>query len=283
MTDSLARRIKYSPLSRVATLPMRARMSLLPALRHTAHVAAWTLRSREWADVPYNYQPIGVQSMAATLALITGVPRARIAAFADELLADPVYVQRHRERVLNTRLRHISDPELRYSRGLYYYMLVRAAKTRLAFEAGTDKGYSSFAICRALARNAAEDGVQGHLVTVDIKDDRGDMLDGGEGGLVTRLVGDSIAILRGFDRPIDFFMHDTMNEPQHTRDQLAALQPRLAPRALVHTAWFNETYVEFCDRAGLTFLEVVDNPADTWYPGDRYGLAWRPEAWRATR
>jgi len=169
--------------------------------------------------------------------------------------------------------RYINDPELHLGKSLFYYMLVRASKAKLVFEAGTDRGFSAFAICRALQRNASE-GIPGHLVTVDNQTDRGDMLEGDEDGSVTRMIGDSVEIVRAFDRPLDIFIHDTISEPAHMRAQLEALVPHLAPGAIVYSSWFTETFVDFCDRFGLTYLEVADKPLNHWYRGSRYGLAW---------
>lgn len=112
-------------------------------------------------------------------------------------------------------------------------------------------------------------------MTVDLASDRGDMLDGDEQGLVTRLTGDSVARLAAFERSIEFFIHDTLDEPRHMSAQLEALAPHLAPNAIVHTSWFTQEFVDFCERSGLTYLEVADRPLDHWYRGSRYGLAWR--------
>lgn len=61
------------------------------------------------------------------------------------------------------------------------------------------------AICRALARSRAE-GRAGRLITIDIGSDRIDFLAGDEGGLVTRLTGDSVAALQTIGTPIGLFI-----------------------------------------------------------------------------
>jgi hypothetical protein len=269
----LSYRVKYSPISRLATFPMRAQQALTPWLLHSARVLRYVIGSREWSDARYDHESIGIASMAAALSLITRVDASVIRGYAHELCSDSVYGERFRDRLAHTRLRYISDPELHLGKGLFYYMLVRASKAKLVFEAGTDKGFGAFAICRALIRNASE-GTDGHLVTVDIKIDRGDMLDGDEAGLVTRLTGDSLEAIAAFDRRVELFIHDTTSEAGHMQSQLESLPPHLAPGAIIYTTWFTQTFVDFCERSGLSYLEVADKPLNHWYRGSRYGLAW---------
>lgn len=271
MNRRLLERLKYSPISRVATLPLRAQSALPPLVENAARVLGWLVRSREWTNLSYDYESIGVTSMAAAIGAITGVDPRLIRGFAAELRADAAFAERYRQRVASTRLRYITEPQLHFGKCLFFYMLVRAAKPQLVFEAGTEKGLSALAICHALASNAT--GAPGRLITVDIATDRGDFLEGDEGGLAIRLTGNSIAELAAMDAEIDLFIHDTASDPDHCRLQFAALEAHLAPGALVYTSWFTEEFVEFCERNGLAYLEVVERPLNHWYSGRRFGIA----------
>ena len=272
MRRDLVEALKYSPLSRIATLPMRARAALPQWARNTVHTFRWLVGAREWANFDYDYDPLGVLACAGAIGTMTGVGSRMVRGFASELKADDTFAARCRQRVTSTRLRHVTDRRLHFGHPLFFYLVVRAIKPRVVFEAGTDKGLGSLAICRALARNRAE-GHAGRLITIDIASDRGDFLEGDEGGLVTRLSGDSVAALKTIGTPIDFFIHETVNHPDHTRAQFAALKPCLAPGALLHTAWFNTEFVEFCESLDFDCLEVVERPLNHWYPGRRMGLA----------
>lgn len=270
----LAERVKYSALGRWAALPLRARIGLGAVAGQLGRVARWLVHSREWANYSYDYEPEGLAAVASAIAVITGTPVQRVRAHADELIGDVDFAARYRQRVTETRLRHICDPTLHYGRCLVNYMLVRASGARVVFEAGTDRGLSTWAMCRALQR-APAGAAPGLIVTVDIRSDRGEMLEGDEGGLVRRLTGDSVELLAGMERPIDLFLHDTVNDPAHTRAQLAALAPRLAAGGIVHSAWFTREFVDFCDAQGLSALEYVERPRAHWHPGRRCGLAAR--------
>lgn len=273
MSPRLVERVKYSPLGRWAALPLRARIGLGAVAGELVRVARWLVHSREWANFSYDYEPEGLAAVASAIAIVTGTPVQRVRAYADELTGDAAFAERYRQRVTETRLRHICDPTLHYGRCLVNYMLVRASGARVVFEAGTDRGLSTWAMCRALQR--APGGSPALIVTVDIRADRGEMLDGDEGGLVRRITGDSLQALAAMERPIDLFLHDTVNDPAHMRAQLAAVAPRLAPAGIVHSAWFTREFVAFCEAEGLLALEYVERPRDHWHPGRRCGLATR--------
>ena len=93
---------------------------------------------------------------------------------------------------------------------LLWYALVRAVKPRLTVETGIYQGLGSLMLLRALARNA-EEGVEGHLISIDF--------DPGSGWLVperlrdrwTPLFGDIEADLEPAlaDRDIDLFIHES--------------------------------------------------------------------------
>jgi predicted O-methyltransferase YrrM len=279
MTNAKTRwieRIKYSPLGPLATLPLRIQASGVPLLAQSWQTAKWLVGSREWANFSYDYDPVGLQTVLCAINTLTGHPLPALRNYAQELGADSVFAQRYQQRVQHTRLRWTCDPDLRLARCLVNYVLVRALQPQLVFEAGTDRGLSTWAMCRAVRRNL--EGGQAdpvRIITVDIAADRGEFLEGDEGGLVQRLVGDSVAALRAVPAGIDLFLHDTTNHAGHTQTQLQVLADKLAPGGAVHSCWFSAEFASFCEEQGLRALEYVERPADHWYAGRRCGLAQR--------
>jgi hypothetical protein len=269
--------IKYSAISRIAALPLRARIAGGPLWRQMVLTVRWLWQSREWANFSVEYEPEGLQAALCVLAQVTGRSLAELRVFAAELTNDEVFAERYRQRVRHTRLRYTCDPDLRYGRCLVHYVLVRATDVRVIFEAGTDRGLSSWAMCRALQRNAEETttGARPLLITVDIAADRGELLDGDEGGVVRRLVGDSVEALENTPECIELFLHDTTSEPLHTRAQMRALAPRLARKAWLHSCWFSLEILSFCETEGLKCLEYVERPRLHWYRGGRCAMAAR--------
>jgi hypothetical protein len=251
--------------------------SVPPVARRGLQALRWIFGSREVSDHGYDYEPSGILSMAAAVGLVTGVSPAAARQYAAELPADRDYVDRYMRRVHGTRLKYTLDRRVHYGKQLFYYVLVRCARPRLIFEAGTLNGSGSLAMSRALQLNAKE-GSPGRILTVDYRQDRGDLLDGDEGGLVTRLSGDSVELLRGMNDQIDCFIHDTTSDAAHTTAQYNALEHHLAPGGVVVTSWFGPEFAEFCERNSLAYIEVSPTPANTWYTGSRHGLACNPTA-----
>lgn len=272
MKPSYVERIKYSALGRWATLPLRARAMLHAPPARWGVALRLLVQSREWTNFSYDYEPEGLAAIVAAISMLTGCRPATLRSYAEELRNDKVFAERYRQRVTQTRLRYICDPQLRFGRCLVNYLLVRASGARVIFEAGTDRGLSTLAMARALV-HAGTGGAGAVIVTVDTAADRGEFLEGDEGGLVQRLVGDSVQALRSFDRPIELFLHDTVNDATHTREQLSTLRGRLAARAIVHSAWFGKEFVAFCEEAGLQGIEYVERPKQHFYVGRRCGLA----------
>jgi predicted O-methyltransferase YrrM len=277
VSGSWRERVKYSPLGRLAALPMRARTVLVPMLQQGGLSLIWLLRSREWANFSYDFEPVGLQAVLCAVNALTGHPIADLQSYTSDLKADTIFAQRYRERLASSRLRYTSDPDLHLGRCLVNYLLVRALRPRLIFEAGTERGLSTWAMCRALDHNG-QSVAEARIITVDIASDRGEFLAGDENGRVQRLVGDSVAALREVAAPIQLFLHDTTNEAHHTREQLQTLAPKLAPGAVVHSCWFSLEFADFCRAHGLRGLEYVERPKHHWYSGRRCGLAVKPTA-----
>lgn len=272
MSSSWSERIKYSPAGRLAALPMRLRIGLTPLLAQGGQMLRWLGSSREWVNFSYDYAPEGLQAVVCVIAELTGRPAHELRGFAQELKHDAVFAARYAQRVQHTRLRWTCDPQLHFGRCLVNYMLVRATGAKVVFEAGTDRGLSSWAMCRAMQANGHV-GQGARLITVDLRADRGEFLDGDEAGLVQRLTGDSVAALAAVDQPIDLFLHDTVNDDAHSRAQFKVLSARLAPGALLHSCWFSDAFVQFCEQRGLRALEYVERVQSHWYAGRRCGLA----------
>lgn len=275
---ALLETIKFSPLGRLATLPLRLRSSLPPWWRQTVRTGAWILRSREWTNFSTHYSDEGVLIMTTAIAQLTHLPLTQVRAHAAELAADPVFADRVRQRKAQTSLRYITDPGVPLGKCLFNYVLVRASGARQVFEAGTEQGLSSWAICRALQRNAQDSGrplAEHRLITIDLHTDRGLYLVDDEGGLVERQVGDSVASLRSQTTPLDLVIHDTVNDDDHTIAQMDAAASRLAPGGLIHSSWFNDTFARCCERHGLVCLPVSERIESHWFEGRVAGLARR--------
>lgn len=272
MSLGIKESLKYSPLSRLLTLPKRAGDAIPYLGRLYWRALTWTLSAREYINYSYDYEDHGIHALAAAIGSLTGVGPGRVRAYAEEIRADAQFRQRHADRMARHPVRHICQPDLHFGKTLLYYALTRACKPKVIFEAGTERGLGAFAVCRALARNA-EEGAPGHLYTIDIDDHRGEFLEGDESGLLTRLTGDSVATLRDFDQRIDCFIHDTISAQEHCKAQYAAVESRLTPGAMIFSVYFEPEFRAFCERNNFPHFEYIESPKDHWFRGRNCGFA----------
>lgn len=175
---------------RPASMPHRVRAAVPSVAGGDLHALRWILRSREISEPGQDCEPIGILSLAAA-SLMTGVPAATARGYAAEPPADRDFADRDLRRVRSTRVQYTLDRRVQLGKRLFFYVLVRCARPRLIVEAGALNGSGSLAMSRALLLDAKA-GSPGRIVTIDCRQDRGELLDGDEGGLVTRPGGDSI-------------------------------------------------------------------------------------------
>jgi Methyltransferase domain len=268
--------IKFSPLGRVATLPLRMQSALPPWWRLSQRTWAWLLGSKEWTNFSAHYSEEGRLAMVVAIAHLTQRPLHEVQGFVLELVQDEVFHERVRSCKASTTLKHISNPGVPLGKCLFNHVLVRASGARHVFEAGTEQGLSTWAMCRALTRNAQdrqEPLSRYRLTTIDLHDDRGLYLQGHENGLIERLTGDSVEALRQVDTPLDLVLHDTINDDRHTQAQLEAAVPRLSAGGMLHTSWFNPVFVDACHRHGLSCLPVAERLENHWFEGRLAGIA----------
>jgi hypothetical protein len=159
------------------------------------------------------------------------------------------------------------------------YAIVRALGPEVAVETGILDGLGSRTMLRALQRNADE-GRLGHLWSFDIMP--------GAGALVPERLAPRWTPLyepteRGLPRlldghSVDFFIHDSLPDPEHQRRELVTALDSARPGAVVMTAYgWSGVLKELATERGLTYAEFRERPRDHFYGGRH--LAWA-RAWR---
>lgn len=270
--------LKYSALGRVLTFPLRVRICgqyFLPQFRLALR---WLIFSREWTNFSLNFSGVGMASMNAAVAALLGCRYEQIQRYTQEYLDNTALAERLAQRRQDSPLRYVTDGGAFRGKCMLNYVLTRASRARTVFEAGTAQGLSAVCIAEALRLNARELGQPCHLYTVDLEADRSLYITAQDSDCITQLTGDSVAQIAQVPSPIDLFLHDTVNDAQHTVDQLTALMPHLAPGGVVHSSWFSEAFIDQCCQHGLRFLPFTAAVDRHWYPGGRAGLAIRPLA-----
>ncbi|MEV1285552.1 class I SAM-dependent methyltransferase [Micromonospora sp. NPDC049679] len=273
---SFRRAIARTPLAPVAAFPKR----LVRVARHDARVlgasARWLFTSREHHNYTYDLTRLSREHLAWFVSVTCDVSVKQVKAYLAEIDSD-ADLRRHIEQATaNSARRGLADRQVRYARRIGWYAIVRAKRPAHIVETGVDKGLGSCVLAAALLRNAAE-GNPGRVTSLDINPEAGYLAKKQPwADVVDLVIGDSIASIGALDTPVDLFLHDSDHSVAHERREFEAIEPRLAPGALLLTDNVTVTNVlaEHAERTGRRFLAYRETPARHWFPGDGIGLAW---------
>jgi predicted O-methyltransferase YrrM len=273
---SLRRAIARTPLAPLAAFPKR----LLRVARHDARVlrtsARWLFTSREHHNYTYDLTSLSREHLAWFVSVVSDVPIARVKTYLAEIEADES-LRSHIEQTTATAARRgLADREVRYARRIGWYAIVRAKRPAHVVETGVDKGLGTCVLAAALLRNAAE-GHPGRVTSLDINPEAGYLAKARPwSDVVDLIIGDSIASIEALDRPVDLFLHDSNHSTGHERREFYAVEPKLAPGALLLTdnAMVTNVLAQHAARTGRRFLAYRETPARHWFPGEGIGIAW---------
>ncbi|MET7951339.1 class I SAM-dependent methyltransferase [Micromonospora sp. NPDC005324] len=272
----LRRAIARTPLAPVAAFPKR----LARVARHDAKVlrasARWLVTSREHHNYTYELTKLSRHHLTWFVSVVCDIPVQQVRGYVAEIESDDV-LRHHIEQATATAARRgLADKNVRYARRVGWYAIVRATRPTHIVETGVDKGLGTCVLASALLRNAQE-GHPGRVTSLDINPEAGYLARVAPWSEVVDLViGDSIASIGALDRPVDLFLHDSDHSRAHEKREFDAVEPKLAPGAILLTDNVTSTNVlaEQAERTGRRFLAYRESPANHWYPGDGIGVAW---------
>ncbi|RAO17968.1 hypothetical protein MED15_03311 [Micromonospora noduli] len=272
----LRRAVARTPLAPIAAFPKRLRT----VARHDAKVlrrsARWLLTSREHHNYTYDLTSLSRNHLAWFVSVVCDIPVKQVRAYLGEIESDDGLRQHLLAAIAASDRRGLADKEIRYARRIGWYAIVRATRPTHVVETGVDKGLGSVVLASALLRNAQE-GHPGRVTSLDINPEAGYLARVAPWSEVVDLViGDSIASIGALDRPVDLFLHDSDHSRAHEKREFDAVEPKLAPGAILLTDNVTSTNVlaEHAERTGRRFLAYRESPANHWYPGDGIGVAW---------
>lgn len=272
----LRRAVARTPLAPIAAFPKRLRT----VARHDAKVlrrsARWLLTSREHHNYTYDLTSLSRNHLAWFVSVVCDIPIKQVRAYLGEIESDDGLRQHLLAAIAASDRRGLADKEIRYARRIGWYAIVRATRPTHVVETGVDKGLGSVVLASALLRNAQE-GHPGRVTSLDINPEAGYLARVAPwSDVVDLVIGDSIASIGALDRPVDLFLHDSDHSRAHEKREFNAVEPKLAPGAILLTDNVTSTNVlaEHAERTGRRFLAYRETPADHWYPGDGIGVAW---------
>ena len=272
----LRRAIARTRLAPVAAFPKR----LVAVARHDAKVlrtsARWLVASREHHNYTYELTKLSRSHLAWFVSVVCELPVKQVRGYLAEIESDDALRQHIASATAGAARRGLADKQVRYARRVGWYAIVRARKPQHIVETGVDKGLGSCVLAAALLRNAA-DGHPGRVSSIDINPEAGYLARVAPWSEVIDLViGDSVESITALDRPVDLFLHDSDHSRAYERREFDAVEPKLAPRAMLLTDNVTHTNVlaDHAERTGRRFLAYRETPANHWYPGDGIGVAW---------
>jgi hypothetical protein len=258
----------------LARAPQRLTDALAYAARPITALLDWVVESRETTNYTYELTSLNIDQLAWFVAVVVGIDYAPARGYVDELLGDEALAQHIAGITGSTERALISDSVARYSRRIGWYAFVRATKPKVVIETGVDKGLGTCVLAAALLKNRSE-GNEGRLWGLDIVSGAGELLQGSYRDVTTLVYGNSIDVLRAFDRSIDLFIHDSDHRAEHERAELEAVKEKMSPNGLLlsDNAHVTSELSDFAKRTSRRFSFFREQPERHFYPGAGIGAA----------
>jgi hypothetical protein len=221
----------------------------------------------------YSYELENLDELAERLALLLERPVAEPRGHLDEALRNPELGPRL-TRDIGWRVLFFKRRPPIAGHHLAAYALVRALRPAVAVETGILDGMGSRTILAALERNAGE-GSEGHLWSFDVMPGAGALVPArmrDRWTVVLRATEEALPELLAEHRP-DFFLHDSLPDPDHQRFELGTALAHARPGAvLMTTHGWSDVLEELSAAAGLSYADFHERPRDHFYGGRQ--LAW---------
>ena len=233
--------------------------------------AHYVLFSPEVGD--FTYDLANEDDLLDLLADALELPRAELAAYAEEAHSDPLLtasLSRRRHRRLDVKRR------IELGRNIGSYIVVRAVKPRLVAETGIKHGVGSLALLVALERSASE-GHDGRLISFDVAP--------GSGWLVPAELHHRWEVVLGpteeapeqnlAGRDVDVFVHYTPPDERRERLEYEAALRHASPRLVLLSNNGDNTLVlpRIAAERGMRYRHFAERPANHWYLGPGMGVA----------
>jgi predicted O-methyltransferase YrrM len=207
------------------------------------------------------------------ISVITGVSRAAVLAYFEEIEGDQALKSTIQEARNQSAFKQFADQEVRFGRRLGWYAMMRICKPKVVIETGVDKGLGAVLLCAALLRNR-EEGFPGRYYGTDINPAAGYLLTGSYKEVGEILYGDSIESLTRFQEKIDLFINDSDHSTEYEYREYQTIRPLLKEDSVIlsDNAECSDKLAQFALETGRHFLFFQEVPADHWYPGSGIGF-----------
>jgi hypothetical protein len=269
LTASKRARLLRSKALPLLVFPYRLRL----AARHVGKIlkksVLWLFRSKEFANFTYDLVPANKEYLAWFVADACGVSISEVRGYVKELETNSQLGLYIKARLAIHRRGNEIDSQAFFSRRIGWYAIVRAIKPSVVVETGTEKGLGSLVLAEALLKNGS-----GRLITIDMEPSSGLLIGAEYGGVIERVIDDSLSAISRIDR-IDLFIHDSNHSAEHEAREFDLLSTRLSDGGIVlsDNSHVTTELAKWSFRHRRRFVYFAEQPLNHWYPGAGIGMS----------
>ena len=269
LTSSTRAKILESRLLPLLVFPYRCRLIIRYLFGALKKSIPWPFRSKEFANFTYDLTPSNKEYLAWFIANVCDTSEGEIRGYFEELESS-VRLQKYiNDRLQQHRRGNEIDSEAFFGRRIGWYAIVRATKPKIVVETGTEKGLGSLVLAEALIKNES-----GRLITIDMEPSSGLLIGPEYGGVIERVIDDSLQAISKIDR-IDLFIHDSDHSAEHESREFKLLQSRLSSKGIVlsDNSHVTTELAKWSLEHGRRFVYFAEQPLNHWYPGAGIGVS----------
>ena len=269
LTSSKRAKILESRLLPLLVFPYRCRLIIRYLFRALKKSIPWLFRSKEFANFTYDLTPSNKEYLAWFIANVCDTSEGEIRGYFEELESSVRLQKCINDRLQQHRRGNEIDSEAFFGRRIGWYAIVRATKPKIVVETGTEKGLGSLVLAEALIKNES-----GRLITIDMEPSSGLLIGPEYGGVIERVIDDSLQAISKIDR-IDLFIHDSDHSAEHESREFKLLQSRLSSKGIVlsDNSHVTTELAKWRLEHGRRFVYFAEQPLNHWYPGAGIGVS----------
>ncbi len=229
----------------------------------------WLFNSKEFANFTYDLAPANKEYLAWFVADACGVSISEVHGYFNELETNSQLDFYIKSRLAIHRRGNEIDSQAFFSRRIGWYAIVRATRPSVAVETGTEKELGSIVLAEALLKNGF-----GRLITIDMEPSSGLLIGEEYGGVIERVIDDSLSAISRIDR-IDLFIHDSDHRAEHEAREFGLLSTRLSYGGIVlsDNSHVTTELAKWSFRYSRRFNYFAEQPLHHWYPGAGIGVS----------
>jgi hypothetical protein len=261
--------ILKSKMLPLLVFPYRFRLVMRHVGRTLQKSFLWLFRSKEFANFTYDLVPENKDYLAWFVADACGISVSEVHGYFNELETNSQLDTYIKSRLTIYRRGNEIDSRAFFGRRIGWYAIVRATRPSVIVETGTEKGLGSLVLAEALLKNGF-----GRLITIDMEPSSGLLIGEEYGGVIGRVIDDSLSAISRIDR-IDLFIHDSDHSAEHEAREFDLPSTRLSDGGIVlsDNSHVTTELANWIFRHGRRFIYFAEEPLNHWYPGAGIGVS----------